>query len=64
MDGETGYLVPEHDTGALTEKMCDLLGHAETWPGMGLAGRGVVEKEFNIHCLNDTLISILTTGLH
>ena len=36
--------------------------HPQTWPGMGLAGRAWVEREFNIHRLNDTLVSILRSG--
>lgn len=47
-DGENGYLVPPCDPARLAERMIQLLsapGSAET---MGLAGRALVEKEFNI----------------
>ncbi len=47
-DGKTGYLVPEGNVNQLAERMCKLLDEKHTWKDMGLAGRKIIEKEFNV----------------
>ena len=57
-DGEFGFLVPERDVDALTEKLEYLVEHPETWPEMGRAGRDYVERYYDINKLNDQLIQL------
>jgi len=54
-DGKSGYLVAERDPDALAERLAYLIDHPEVWPGMGMAGRRIVEEEYN----RDTLIERL-----
>ena len=55
-DGKSGFLVPERDADALTEKLAYLLEHPQEWPQMGRAGRDYVEKHYDINILNDQLV--------
>ena len=55
-DGISGFLVPERDANALSEKLADLLAHPERWPEMGQAGRTFVENHFDLNHLNDQLV--------
>jgi mannosyltransferase len=48
VDGETGFLVPIEDLGALTKRIEDLLKDSERSKAMGIAGRKRVEIQFNI----------------
>lgn len=57
-DGESGYLVPERDLAALTERIRELLRHPQRWAEMGRAGRRIVEEQFNIQRLNEDLEGI------
>ena len=57
-DGVSGFLVPEHDVGALAEKLTYLIEHPGLWPEMGQAGREHVEANFNIDTLNCRLVEI------
>jgi len=57
-DGKSGFLVPERDIDALTEKLEYLIEHPELWKKMGLAGRKHVEEKYNINKLNDRLEKI------
>jgi len=43
LNGQTGFLVPERDVDALTERLIYLIEHPELWPQMGMAGRKFVE---------------------
>jgi len=56
-DGVSGYLVPERDVEALSDRLKRLLNEPERWPEMGLAGRTYVEKYFNLEQLNDLLVT-------
>jgi colanic acid/amylovoran biosynthesis glycosyltransferase len=47
-DGETGYLVPEHDIDALADRIGRLLGDAERRRRMGIAARAKMEREYDI----------------
>jgi colanic acid/amylovoran biosynthesis glycosyltransferase len=47
-DGETGYLVPEHDIEALADRIGRLLRDGERRTAMGLAARAKMEREYDI----------------
>ncbi|MEM9913784.1 MAG: glycosyltransferase [Planctomycetota bacterium] len=51
-DGESGYLVPEHDPEALADRLHRLATEPETWAVMGRAGRAIVEEQFDTAKLN------------
>lgn len=55
-DGISGYLVPERDVEALSNRLERLLSEPERWSEMGWAGRTYVEQHFNLQCLNDQLV--------
>jgi colanic acid/amylovoran biosynthesis glycosyltransferase len=48
LDGASGYLVPERDEEALSEKLAELLDNPESWEAMGRAGRAHMEKQHDI----------------
>ncbi len=47
LDGISGFLVPEKDVGALTERLEYLITHTEKWEGIGRAGRLHIEEEYD-----------------
>ena len=57
-DGDSGLLVPERDVDALAEKIEYLMTHAELWSEMGEAGRGYVERHYDINELNNQLVRL------
>jgi colanic acid/amylovoran biosynthesis glycosyltransferase len=57
-DGESGFLVPERDVEALSDRLAHLHDHPEIWTKMGEAGRAKIEKEFDINRLNDELVDL------
>jgi colanic acid/amylovoran biosynthesis glycosyltransferase len=57
-DGESGFLVPERDVNALTERLEFLVQHQELWPEMGRAGRDYIERHHDINKLNDQLVQL------
>jgi colanic acid/amylovoran biosynthesis glycosyltransferase len=57
-NGESGFLVPERDVGALARKLRLLLDSPARWPVMGAAGRASMERTFDINRLNDELLEI------
>jgi colanic acid/amylovoran biosynthesis glycosyltransferase len=62
-DGSSGFLVAERNVGALVERLTYMLDHPERLVEMGRAGRSRVEKEFNIHKLNDRLLEIYSNTI-
>ena len=56
-DGKSGFIVPERDVGALTEKLAYLIRHPEIWGEMGRAGRRFVEEHYDIKKLNEKLMA-------
>lgn len=56
-DGVSGYLVPERDAQALSDRLERLLNEPERWPAMGRAGRAYVEQHFNLQALNTRLVA-------
>jgi len=47
LDGTSGFLVPEKDVAALTERLEFLITHPELWEQMGRAGRKHIEAEYD-----------------
>jgi colanic acid/amylovoran biosynthesis glycosyltransferase len=64
LDGKSGFLIPEQDVNALTEKLRYLVEHPESWANMGLAGRVFVEEHYDINKLNDRLVEIYKNISH
>ena len=56
-DGISGFLVPERDAAAITEKLVHLAEHPELWARMGSAGRAYVETHYDLDVLNDKLVA-------
>jgi len=54
-DGRTGFLVPERDEHALAEKITELLDDPLKRRQMGLAGRALVERQFDLHRQTEAL---------
>ncbi len=62
-DEATGWLVPEKDVDALTNRMVMLYDHPEIWNNIGSAGRAKMEKEFSRKALNNSLQKIYNSIL-
>jgi glycosyltransferase involved in cell wall biosynthesis len=58
LDGETGFLVEEHDTEAMGQKIAELAEHPQQWEALGKAGRKHIEKEFDKEKQSKKLIEI------
>ncbi|HEX9665143.1 MAG TPA: glycosyltransferase [Thermodesulfobacteriota bacterium] len=58
IDGKSGFLVPERDVDALTDRLQYLVEHRELWPEMGRCGRKLVEEKYDIKMLNSKLVRI------
>ena len=63
-DGVSGWLVPERDEAALADALARLAAEPERWPAMGRAGRAMVERDYDIHRLNDRLATLLENLIH
>lgn len=58
-DRVSGLLVPERDVDSLERALRYLVDQPRQWRKMGIAGRGVVESEYNVDLLNDRLVELL-----
>ena len=58
LDGKSGYLVPEGDVAALTERLDYLIEHPEFWSDMGQRGSQFVKEHYDINNLNKKLVEI------
>ncbi len=58
LDGETGFLVPSHDAGALTDRVLRLLSNAELADDFGAAGRRRVETAFSLDAMCDAYLRL------
>jgi colanic acid/amylovoran/stewartan biosynthesis glycosyltransferase WcaL/AmsK/CpsK len=54
-DGVSGYLVPERDVDALSDRLISLCDHPERWAEMGRNARNKVEAEFDMAKINKLL---------
>jgi colanic acid/amylovoran biosynthesis glycosyltransferase len=57
-DNISGFLVPERDADAISEKLDYLIKHPEVWQQMGSSGRAYVENHYDMNQLNDELVEI------
>ncbi|MBD2603202.1 glycosyltransferase [Scytonema hofmannii FACHB-248] len=57
-DNISGFLVPERDADAISEKVSYLIEHPEVWQQMGSSGRAYVEKHYDMNQLNNELVEI------
>jgi colanic acid/amylovoran biosynthesis glycosyltransferase len=60
-DRETGFLVPEGDVTSLADKILYFVEHPEIWGKMGRAGRNLIENNYDLFKLNNSLIRIYET---
>ena len=58
LDGQSGFLVPERDTDALSAKLEDLMGQPNSWLEIGRKGRAFVEAEFDLNKRDDALVEL------
>ena len=58
INGKTGFLVPERNVEALSERLNYLIEHPELWPKFGRSGKKFVEEHFDIKKLNRRLAEI------
>ncbi len=58
LDGQSGFLVPEGDSDAITERLEYLIMNPDTWPEMGRKGHQFVRENYDISKLNERLISL------
>ena len=66
-DNETGMMVPERDNHAIAEKLSILIEQPDMYLHIAQTGRSVIERDFNIMKLNDSLVKIfenLLKNLH
>ncbi|HEB87788.1 MAG TPA: colanic acid biosynthesis glycosyltransferase WcaL [Gammaproteobacteria bacterium] len=54
-DGVSGYLVPERDVTALTDRLSSFCNHPEKWTEMGNRAREKIDAEFDMMRINDEL---------
>lgn len=62
-DGETGLLVPERDSEALTDALRALLSEPDRWSEMGRRGREHIEQNHSIEAVTDDLIQLYNSVL-
>lgn len=64
INGKSGFLVPERDVDALTEKLEHLIDYPELWSKMGKFGRQFVGEHYDIKKLNPRLVGIYQSLLN
>ena len=57
-DGESAWLVPDRDSGAIAKCVTDLLSQPDRWPDWQAAGRKWVEEHYHITHIGDRLAGI------
>lgn len=62
-DGVTGFLVPEFDVPALSDKLNYIIEHRDLWPDISGNGYDRVSSEYNIRSLNAGLEALFETAL-
>jgi colanic acid/amylovoran biosynthesis glycosyltransferase len=58
LDRQSGFLVPERDTDALSTKLAELIGQPDSWVEIGKKGRAFVEAEFDLSKRHDALVEL------
>jgi len=59
LDGETGYLVAEHDIEAMGRRIAELARDSSLWTRLGEAGRRHVERYFSLQAETAEALSLL-----
>jgi colanic acid/amylovoran biosynthesis glycosyltransferase len=60
---QSAFLVPEKDVSSLAEKIAYLITHPEQRQQMGQIGQAFVKRYFDLHILNEQLVSLYQTLL-
>ena len=63
VDGQTGYLVPEKDVAGIVLSAGKLLSDPEHRAAMGVSGRKVSKKQFDVKQLNEGLVQLYRTWI-
>lgn len=63
-NGVTGYLVPERDVAALTERLIHFCDEPGDWAGMGERARVKIEDEFDRERINNDLEALYAQASH
>ncbi|WP_284267096.1 glycosyltransferase [Bradyrhizobium iriomotense] len=58
MEGQTGFLVPSHDAGALTDRVLKLLNNAELANDFGIKGRRRIETAFSLDTMTNAYLCL------
>jgi glycosyltransferase involved in cell wall biosynthesis len=58
LDGQTGFLVPSHDAGVLTDRVLKLLNNAELANHFGMEGRRRIETAFSLDTMANAYLCL------
>jgi glycosyltransferase involved in cell wall biosynthesis len=58
LEGQTGFLVPSHDAGALTDRVLKLLNSAELASEFGMKGRRRIETAFSLDTMTNAYLCL------
>jgi glycosyltransferase involved in cell wall biosynthesis len=58
LEGQTGFLVPSHDAGALTDRVLKLLDNAELANDFGREGRRRIETAFSLDAMTNAYLCL------
>jgi glycosyltransferase involved in cell wall biosynthesis len=58
LDGQTGFLVPSHDAGVLTDRVLKLLNNAELANRFGMEGRRRIETAFSLDTMTNAYLCL------
>jgi glycosyltransferase involved in cell wall biosynthesis len=58
LEGQTGFLVPSHDAGALTDRVLKLLNNAELANHFGMEGRRRIETAFSLDAMTNAYLCL------
>lgn len=58
LEGQTGFLVPSHDAGALTDRVLKLLNNVELANHFGMEGRRRIETAFSLDAMTNAYLCL------
>ena len=58
LDGESGFLLPECDVSAISDRLTYLVNNPDRWSEMGRKGRQNIEKQYDTCKLNHCLVDL------
>ena len=58
LEGQTGFLVPSHDAGALTDRVLELLNNVELANHFGMEGRRRIETAFSLDAMTNAYLCL------